>query len=55
MKLESIALHHGYESEKMTKNQQQLRFTRPLDLLLIILNMEQIYLTSKSREIFIQE
>ena len=55
MKLESIALHHGYESEKMTKSQQQPPFTRPQDLPLIIQNMEQIYLTSKSREIFIQE
>ena len=56
MKLESIALHHGYESEK----NDQKSATTPiyqtlLDLPLIIHNMEQIYLTSKSREIFIQE
>ena len=55
MKLESIALHHGYESEKMTKSQQQLPFIKPRDLLLIIHSMGQIYLTSKSREIFIRE
>ena len=55
MKLESIALHHGYESEKNDQKSATTPFTRPQDLPLIIQNMEQIYLTSKSREIFIQE
>ena len=55
MKLESIALHHGYESEKNDQKSATIPIYQTSDLLLIIHNMEQIYLTSKSREIFIQE
>ena len=55
MKLESIALHHGYESEKNDQKSATIPITKPRGLPLIIHNMEQIYLTSKSREIFIQE
>ena len=54
MKLESIALHHGYESEKTTKSAttpiyQTTSFTFDDT------NMGQTYLTLRLREIFIQE
>jgi hypothetical protein len=55
MKLESIALHHGYESKKTTRKLQQFQFTKLQDSLLMIRNMVQIYLTLRLREIFIQE
>ena len=54
MKLESIALHHGYESEKTTKAATTPIYQTP-HLLLITQNMEQIYLTLKLRGIFIHE
>ena len=41
MKLESIALHHGYESEKNDQKSATIPFTRPLDLPLIIHNMSR--------------
>ena len=40
---------------KMIKSQPQPQFIKPQDLPLITLNMAQICLTSKLKEIFIQE
>ena len=49
MKLESIALHHGYES----KNNDQKSATTPI-YQTSGFNMAQTYLISRLKEIFIQ-
>ena len=54
MKLESLALHHGYKPEKP----QRLlipRFIKHLVLLLMTPNMERTYLILKLKEIYILE
>lgn len=55
MKLETIALHHGYDSDKMTKNQQTPQSIKPQGSPLTIRSMAQTCLTLRSKEIFIQE
>ena len=55
MKLESIALHYGYDSDKNDQKSATTPIYQLQGLPLITLNMAQICLTSKLKETFIQE